>query len=77
MKIFVLQTWTGTTISLQVKGTDTIGSVKSAISDRLEVPTNDQILLYREQLLQVNFTLLDYEIPENATLHLRLRLGGM
>ena len=76
MQIFVLKTWNGDLISLEVKASDTIGSVKLKILDKLEISTEDQILLYKKQPLQDGFTLLHYSIPEKATLHLRLRLRG-
>ena len=76
MQIFVLKTWDGDFISLEVKTSDTIRDVKVKILDKLEIPVDDQILLYEEQPLQNSNTLLHYSIPENATLHLRLRLRG-
>ena len=76
MKIFVLQTWNRNVISLEVRASDTIGNVKFTISEELGIPAEDQILLYKKQLLQDDRTLLDYRIPEKATLALRLRLRG-
>ena len=76
MQIFVLPTWDDKVISLEVRASDTIENVKLKISDKLEIPTEDQILLYKEQPLQDVYTLLQYEIPEKSTLNLRLRLKG-
>ena len=76
MQIFVLQTWNGSVESMKVKPHDTIRNVKSKISVKLEIPIDDQILLYKQRLLQDRDTLLKYRIPDQATLHLRLRLRG-
>ena len=76
MRIFVQRTWDGYTIPLEVKGPDTIGNVKSKISEKLNIPTDQQILLYKEQPLQNSHTILHYGIPEKATLQLRLKLKG-
>ena len=76
MKIYILQTWIDEVISLQVRASDTIGNVKLKISDRLGIPAEDQILLYKKQPLQDVYSLLHYEIPEKSTLDLRLKLKG-
>ena len=77
MKIFVQQTW-GPMIreSLEVNPTDTIEDIKSKLSLKLMIPTDDQILLYDKQPLSNSCTLLNYKIPERATLDLRRRLTG-
>ena len=76
MKIFVLQTWDRNVESLEVKPSDTIGNIKSKISGKLGILTDDQILLYKIQPLKDYWTLLHYRIPEGATLDLRLKLRG-
>ena len=77
MKIFVQQTWgERITESLEVDPSDTIEDIKLKLSEKLGVPTDDQILLYKKQPLKNYYTLLDYNIPKEATLDLRLRLRG-
>lgn len=76
METFVVQTWNGSVISLETRISDTIGNVKSKISDKLGIPADDLILLYEEQPLQDGYTLLHYEIQKKPTLDLRQRLKG-
>ena len=77
MQIFVLQTWNGHVESLEVEPSDTIGNIKSKISAKLRISTEDMILLYKEQPLQDSYTLLELGIPKQAILHLQLRLRGL
>ena len=72
----MVHTLTGNVIKLEVKPLDTIGNVKVKISDRLGIPTEDQILLYKDMPLQDSHTLHHYHIPDEGKLHLRLRLRG-
>ena len=77
MRIFVHQTWEkGSRESLEVNPSDTIGNIKSKLSGKLGILTDDQILLYKKQPLRDFNTLLDYSIPKEAVLDLRLRLRG-
>ena len=77
MQISVLKSWNKDVILLEVKTSDTIGNVKLKISDKLEIPTDDQVLLYEEKLLQDSHNILHYKIPEKAEpLELRKRLRG-
>lgn len=69
-------TWDNSTTSLEVKISNTIGNVKLKISEKLEIPTNDQILIYNEQPLQDSHTLRHYRIQRGETLDLRLKLRG-
>ena len=76
MKILILQTWNGSIDSMEVNPSDTIGNIKSKISEKWGIPTGDQILLYKQKPLQDSYTLLHYRIPEQGTLELRLKLRG-
>ncbi|GJY35976.1 polyubiquitin [Tanacetum coccineum] len=71
MRIFVKTVHNRKTISLEVKGSDTIGDLKSMINDEESVPKNQQILLYNgDQLDDNSRTLADCYIHRESTLHL-------
>ncbi|PWA66713.1 polyubiquitin [Artemisia annua] len=71
MRIFVKTVHNRKTISLEVKGSDTIGDLKSMINDEESVPENQQILLYNgDQLDDNSRTLADCYIHKESTLHL-------
>lgn len=77
MQIFV-RTLTGKTITLRVLPNDTIFSVKAKIENRESIPINQQRLIYGSKQLENNQTLSDYQIENEFTLTLVLRLfGGM
>jgi len=77
MQIFV-KTLQGQTITVNVDSTDTIDAVKRKIAAKENLPAGEQRLIYSGKQLDETRTLADYNIQENATLHLLLRLkGGM
>ena len=70
---------TGRTITLFVKPSNTIRNVKMKIDDKLFIPPDEQRLLYThngaKHLEDDTFTLSDYNIQKDATLHLIVRLS--
>ena len=62
---------------LQMKETDTVGELKNQIRDKTGIPIIEQRLIYMAKQLNDNDkTLKDYNITNNSTIHLLLRLRG-
>ena len=73
--IFV-KTLSGRTITLSVTLSDTIDSVKHKIAEEVDLPHEEQRLIYAGKQLEDDLTLRDYDIHQESTIHLALRIRG-
>ena len=77
LQVFV-STLTGKTITLQVRGDDTVEHVKSLICEKEGIPADQQRILFVGKPLRDGMRLRDYSVQNESTLNLSLSLvGGM
>ncbi|CAG8521898.1 17745_t:CDS:2 [Cetraspora pellucida] len=76
MNIFVVML-DGKTIPFRVSECDTVKSVKQKIHDREGIPVHEQRLAYTtKELVDNEKKLADYNVQDNGTMYLALRLSG-
>lgn len=75
MQVFV-KTLSGKTISVECEPDESIESLKEKIMAKEGVPADQQRIIFGGKQLDTQKTLSDYDIDDDSTLHLVLRLRG-
>jgi ubiquitin C len=75
MQIYV-KSLTGKVTALQVESTDTVGIIKQKIHDKERIPLDQQRLIIGGKQLEDRYTLTDYNIVNDSSIHMVLRLRG-
>jgi len=75
MQVFV-KTLSGKTISVECEPDESIESLKAKIMEKEGVPPDQQRIIFGGKQLDTQKNLSDYDIDDDDTLHLVLRLRG-
>ena len=75
MQIFITSL-EGRTATLDVDSSDTIESVKQKYQDKRDTPVDQQRLIYAGKQLEDGYTLAEYGVQRESTIHMVTRLRG-
>jgi len=75
LQVFV-KTFAGKTITVEVEPDESIESLKNKVQSKEGVPPNQQRLLFGGKQLDSRKSISDYDIEDESTMHMVLRLRG-
>lgn len=75
MQIFV-KSLTGQCMTFDVDRNESIDLIKAKIQEKQGIPQEQQRLIWAGKDLQIGKTLSDYNIQQDSTLHLVIRVRG-
>ncbi|AFZ79025.1 ubiquitin family member protein [Theileria equi strain WA] len=71
-----IETMTGKSVQIEATENETVLDVKKKLSEKQNIPLEQQRMIYNGKLLEDNKTLAEYNIKNNAVIQLVLRLRG-
>jgi len=72
----MVKTLDGKTVTVDAEEEDTIEDIKNKIMEKEGVPVDQQRLIFGGKQLDSDKTLADYDVQEDSTFHMVLRLRG-